>query len=103
MDGCLCKNREILNTGIFLSMMNILNQNHPGYPVVHMEFQAVRPAVQVHPQVVPLHLPPAEVAELLDEDELLEDELELTDEPLEPPDEPLDDPDEPCSKYEPST
>jgi hypothetical protein len=49
------------------------------------------------------HLPPAEVAELLDEDELLEDELELKDELLEPPDEPLDDPDDPCSKYEPST
>ena len=49
------------------------------------------------------HLPPAEVAELLDEDELLEDELELKDELLEPSDEPLDDPDDPCSKYEPST
>ena len=48
------------------------------------------------------HLPPAEVAELLDEDELLKDELELKDELLETPDEPLADLDDPCSKFEPS-
>ena len=58
-------------------MVHILNMDHPGHPVVHLEFQAVHPSVQVHPQIVPPHLPPAEVAELLDEDELLEDELEL--------------------------
>ena len=46
------------------------------------------------------HLPPAEVAELLDEDELLEDELELKDELLETPEKPLDDLEDPCSKYE---
>ena len=80
-----------------------MNKDPPGHPVVSLEFQAVHPSVQVHPQVVPPHQPPAKVAELLDEDELLEDELELKDELLEPSDEPLDDPDDPCSKYEPST
>ena len=30
-------------------MVHILNKDHPGHPVVHLEVQAVHPSVQVHP------------------------------------------------------
>ena len=36
-------------------MVHILNKDHPGHPVVHLEVQAVHPSVQVHPQVVHPH------------------------------------------------